>query len=274
MSQHPKSIRTRIRLLLSLLIPLLLCSCTVKSQPEQTKISGNRLIAYSQYSFKIINRYPHDTSSFTQGLIFHDGYLYETTGLRRQSKLMKVKLSTGKAIRSKALDDRYFGEGMTLLNGKIYQVTLDAKIGFIYDPDTLEQQGTFPIQTSGWGLTHNGKELILSDGTDTIYFIDPRSFKVVRTINVFNHQGEVAYLNELEYVDGLILANIWYRNEIVAIDPRSGKVVSTIDINGLSPNDSVNDVPNGIAYDQQNHKLYLTGKRWSQLFEVELVAKK
>lgn len=270
------SISVQVKRLIFLLGLLFSSGCTVAgvANPQpQPVIAANPLIKHDHYSYKIVKQYPHNSESFTQGLVYHQGILLETTGLRKKSRLMAVELSTGKALKSHKLDDKYFGEGMTVLNNRIYQVTLDARKGFIYDLQTLKPTGSFAIKVDGWGLTNNGKHLILSDGSANLYFIDPMDFSVQRTLEVFDDYGTVRHLNELEFVDGLILANLWYTDRIVAIDQRSGKIISTIDIKGLSPSEDVNDVSNGIAWDKQNNRLFLTGKRWSALYEIQLVPK-
>lgn len=263
----------RFYILTLLLFLFSLTACSAQVAVPAVKLKANGLIQHDQYTYQIVNQYPHNHESFTQGLIYHQGHLLETTGLRTLSYLYKVDLKSGKALMKHKLKDEYFGEGMTLLNGQIYQVTYEAKLGFIYSPETFERLGTFNIATNGWGLTHNNRQLILSDGTDRLYFIDPTTFEVVRTLKVFDNQGPVKYLNELEFVDGLILANVWYEDYIVAIDPRSGKVVSTIDLRNLSSSKNTEDVYNGIAWDKQNQRLFVTGKRWPTLYEIRLVPK-
>ncbi|WP_369048672.1 glutaminyl-peptide cyclotransferase [Tenacibaculum sp. UWU-22] len=234
------------------------------------------------YTYKIVNSYPHDTKAYTQGLEYKDGFLYETTGRRGQSSLRKVVIKTGKVLQKEDLDSRYFGEGMTIFNNKIYWLTWQAGKGFVYDFNTFKQEKEFPYQKSieGWGLTHNDTELIKSDGTNKIWFLDPETLKEKRAIQVYTNKYSIAELNELELINGKIYANKWQQNAIVIIDPATGVVEGVADLSGLKklvkqtqklePQD---DVLNGIAYDSANNRLFVTGKHWNTLFEIELLKK-
>jgi len=223
-------------------------------------------------SMKVAHVYPHDPRAFTQGLEYYGGYLYESTGIAGQSSLRKVSLQTGEVVRKISLPPQYFGEGLTILHGKIYQLTWLAKKGFIYDLGSLRQVGEFPYETEGWGLTHDDKSLIMSDGTNKIRYVDPVSFAVTRTIEVYAGREGVVNLNELEYIKGEIFANIWHSPRIARIDPRSGQVLAWIDLTSLVSKEQHSDeaVLNGIAYDKARDRLFVTGKDWSNLFEITL----
>jgi glutamine cyclotransferase len=223
-------------------------------------------------SVKVVHVYPHDPRAFTQGLEYYGGYLYESTGIAGQSSLRKVVLQTGEVIRKASLPPQYFGEGLTILHGKIYQLTWLAKKGFIYDLRTFRQVGEFPYETEGWGLTHDDRSLILSDGTNKIRYMDPLSFKVTRTIEVYAGREGVVNLNELEYVKGEIFANVWHSSRIARIDPHSGQVLAWIDLTSLVSQEQHSDeaVLNGIAYDKATYRLFVTGKNWPKLFEIKV----
>ncbi len=227
------------------------------------------------YTFKIVNVYPHDKNAFTQGLVFDEGVLYEGTGLRGQSSLRRVELETGNILQILRLPDQYFGEGVTVFNGRIIQLTWMARIGFVYDKESFGLLNKFNYQTEeGWGITHDGNRLIVSDGTSVIRFWDPETFKELGQIQVYDNNGPVENVNELEYVKGEIYANIWKTNRIARIAPDIGKVKGWIDLEGLynpeGPTRSV-DALNGIAYDPKNDRLFVTGKLWPKLFEIKLV---
>jgi glutamine cyclotransferase len=224
--------------------------------------------------YRVIASYPHDPQAFTQGLIYENGQLFEGTGLNGRSSLRRVELESGNVLQSVALADQYFGEGIVALGDKIYQLTWQNRVGFIYDKSTFAEIGQFNYSTEGWGLTTDGSHLILSDGTSLIYFLDPESFEVVKQLAVDNPTGgPISQINELEYINGEIYANIWQTDKIVRIDPENGRVLGWIDLTGLlAPEDRVGaDVLNGIAYDPENQRLFVTGKLWPKLFEIELV---
>ena len=228
------------------------------------------------YTYFIVNKVPHDFNAYTQGLVYNDGFLYESTGRRGQSSLRKVNPDDGAVITFHSLADEFFGEGITILDEKIYQLTWQSFTGFIYDKSTFLVMEEFFYNTEGWGITHNGKELIVSDGTSTLYFLDPVTFEILREIKVVDDKGLVESLNELEYVNGEIFANILYSYKIARIDPTTGKVVGYIDLSGILNNEKIDypiDVMNGIAYDQDTDRLFITGKLWPQVFEIRLIKK-
>ncbi|MFD2530681.1 MULTISPECIES: glutaminyl-peptide cyclotransferase [Polaribacter] len=232
------------------------------------------------YKFKIINEYPHDTKAYTQGLEFYKGYLYETTGRRGESTLRKVDIKTGKVLQKIDLDNKYFGEGMTIVDDKIIWLTWESNKGFVYDLETFELEKEFAYNKSkeGWGLTHSDKELIKSDGSDKIWFLDPNTLKEKRFIQAYTNDRSVNYLNELELVNGKIYANKYQKNTIAIINAETGIVEGLGDLRGLEKVMSKtqklvenDEVLNGIAYDAENNRLFVTGKYWGKLFEIELV---
>lgn len=224
--------------------------------------------------YRVVNVYPHDPNAFTEGLLYRDGYLFESTGLNGQSTLRKVQLETGTVIQSISIDARYFAEGLTDWGDCLIQLTWNSGIGFIYDLDTFGSLGTFHYSGEGWGLTHDADRLIMSDGTPTLRFLDPADYTEIGHLTVKDGDQPVQWLNELEYVGNVILANIWYSDEIVRIDPQSGQVTGRIDLHSLrnyfgTLNSSA--VLNGIAYDAEGDRLFVTGKLWPKLFEIKLI---
>ncbi len=225
-----------------------------------------------RYKATAVKEYVHDASSYTQGLFFHGGNLYESTGQYGQSTFRKVDLATGKALRKLDFGRKYFVEGSVMLDGKLYILTWTNKVAFIYDAATLKYEKTVSYPREGWGLTTDGKNLIASDGSSKLFFLD-KSLKTVRTLNVTMDGRPVTYLNELEYIDGLVWANVYTTDLIVAIDPATGKVEFSVDCTGLLPDklrDGNTDVLNGIALNPADGKIYLTGKNWKRIYEVEL----
>lgn len=250
------------------------CSNFFTENNKQINIHQKPKDKVKYYSYKIINTYPHDRTSFTQGLVFENGFLYEGTGLNGNSNLRKIELETGKVLQNFKLDYQYFGEGITIYKNKIIQLTWKSNIGFVYDKDSFQILQKFNYSTEGWGITHDEKNLIMSDGTSTLYFLNPENFKEVKKIKVHYNDIEVNNLNELEYINGEILANIWKSDHIIKINPDTGEITGWIDFKGISDlNDNKNeiDVLNGIAYDNINDRLFITGKFWSKLFEIKLV---
>lgn len=228
------------------------------------------------YTYEIVNAWPHDPKAFTQGLAFHDGYLYESTGHHGTSTLRRVELKTGRVKKKYNVPPEYFAEGISIFQDKIYQLTWQSHKCFIYDLKSFKLEGEFHHGGEGWGLTNDGKLLIMSDGTSELRFLDPNTFLSVRTISVLDGAQPLMDINELEYIKGEIYANIWKSERVVRIDPANGKIVGWIDLSGLRPPDVENDtdnVLNGIAYDEKEDRLFVTGKRWPKLFEIRLKRK-
>ncbi|WP_370390922.1 glutaminyl-peptide cyclotransferase [uncultured Winogradskyella sp.] len=230
------------------------------------------------YSYEIVNTYPHDITSYTQGLEFYNGELYESTGQRGESKLRKIDFETGEVLRNIDLSPKFFGEGLTVLNDQIYQLTWQAKMGFIYDAATFERTGSFKYGQSkeGWGLCNDGSLLYKSDGTEKIWILDPQNMTEVGHLEVYTEKGKIPSLNELEWIDGKLFANIYQRNGVVIIDPNTGGVEGVIDFkplrNLVKQHDKL-DVLNGIAYNPERQTIFVTGKNWDKLFEVRIKKK-
>ncbi|MCD8072242.1 MAG: glutaminyl-peptide cyclotransferase [Alistipes sp.] len=228
------------------------------------------------YTYHVKAVYPHSTDSYTQGLYWHEGYLWEGTGQYRQSALMQVDLESGRAVRRVELDPGYFGEGIALFDGKIYQLTWLEGTGLVYDASTLELLDTFEYSGQGWGLTTDGQYLYMSNGSHEITVLEPGTMKKVRTIRVAVSQRRLSQINELEWIEGRIWANVYGTDQIAVIDPASGIVQALVDLTGiLSPQDRTprTDVLNGIAYDSERRRIFVTGKYWPKLFEIEPVKK-
>lgn len=226
----------------------------------------------TQYGCKIVNVYPHDADSFTQGLVYDGEVLFEGTGHYGKSSLRKVELKTGRVLENEALSRRLFGEGITLMGDKLYQLTWKSGVCLVYHKETFRRIDTLRYRGEGWGLTHDGTHLIMSDGTDTLRFVDPQTFRVVRTLRVATRAGPVDKLNELEYIDGVIYANVWYSDYIACISPKTGLVTAWIDCRHLWPMSERprEHVLNGIAYDASTGHLLVTGKNWPKLFEIKV----
>ncbi len=243
-------------------------SCTAE---QATPTPTPARVAY--YTYEAIAEYPHDPDAFTQGLTIGDGRLYESTGLYGNSTLRQVDLETGAVEQVVHLPRDYFGEGMTIYGETIVQLTWRENIGFVYDLESFRRVDEFSYDTEGWGLTYDGSNLIMSDGTSRLYFLDPTEFEVLRTIEVKDGVEPVVRLNELEYIGNEVYANVWQTDRIARIDPETGQVTGWVDLTGLlSPEDASRaDCLNGIAYDSAANRLYVTGKLWPSLFQIELV---
>jgi len=227
-----------------------------------------------EYTYQIVHTFPHDPMAFTQGLLYLDGVLYEGTGLEEQSSIRKVKLETGEVLQKRDVPGQYFGEGIIVWKDRLLELTWKAEKGFIYDLASFNPKGEFPYHGEGWGLTTDGKRIIMSDGTADLRFWDPETLKETGRITVTEDGRPVPELNELEWVKGEIYANVWQTDRIARIDPTTGKVVGWIDCRGLlTPGDrtDLTDVLNGIAYDAKGDRLFVTGKRWPKLFEIKLL---
>jgi glutamine cyclotransferase len=227
-----------------------------------------------RYGYRIVHSYPHDARAYTQGLVYRDGVLYESTGLHGRSSLRKVKLETGEVLQERAVDAEYFAEGLTDWDNRLIQLTWQSSVGFVYDLATFAPGRSFRYPGEGWGLTHDGKRLIMSDGQPAgqLRFLDPVSFRELGRITVRDQGAPVANLNELEYVQGDILANVYQTDRICRINPATGAVTGWIDLSGLLPpaDRPGADVLNGIAFDARGNRLFVTGKLWPRLFEIAL----
>lgn len=233
-------------------------------------------VAPKKYEFEIIKELPHSTEHFTQGLEFHNGFLYEGTGEHGKSGIFKINHATGRILQSKMLDEKYFGEGITILNDKLYQLTYKTQIGFVYRLSDFAVIDSFKYESKeGWGLTNDGKSLIMSDGTGTLTWLNPDDFSVEKRIQVADNQRTWQYINELEYVDGSIWANVWTTNQIIRIEAETGRIMGYVDLDGIlsimhqTQLERI-DVLNGIAYNPQNGHFYVTGKLWPKLFELKI----
>jgi len=284
------TMRRFFSLTLHVLVILLVIACDAGREPaqefnslksEKTLPSSSMQTASTSqtdevpvYGYEVVNSWPHLRSHFTQGLVYHDGKLYESTGQYGSSLLCRLDLKSGEVKKKVDVDRQYFAEGMTILNDRIFQLTWQAHKGFIYDLKDFKPLGEFAYDGEGWGLTNDGQSLIMSDGTNKLRFLDPQSFSVVRTVEVFDQGKPLLDLNELEYIKGEIYANIWHSDRIVRIDPKTGKITAWINLAGLRPQEDGDDgdnVLNGIAYDSKTDRLFVTGKRWSKLYEIRLV---
>lgn len=248
-----------------ILLFLLLCCAPILSQAQEE---------VPRYGFKVLNTYPHNINSFTQGLVYHEGFLFEGTGKNGQSSLSKINLEDGEVLMSKNMSQRYFGEGIEIVDDKIYQLTWQSHLVFVHDKTTFESIESHYNATQGWGLAYDGTHLILSDGSATLQFMDPETFAPVSRVEVKFEGNAVTQLNELEYINGEVWANVWQTDFILRIDPESGQVNSIIDMTGLSERTQLGSseaVLNGIAWDAEAERLFVTGKHWAHLFEIELV---
>jgi glutamine cyclotransferase len=244
------------------LLPARVCRAQISGTPDQ---------------YRVVHVYPHDPEAFTQGLVYHDGHLYESTGLNGRSSIRMVDLATGRVLQRFDLPAEYFGEGLTTWGNELVQLTWKAETGFVYDLFSFALRRSFHYTGEGWGLTHDASELILSDGTSVLRCLDPDSFRETRRISVKDERGRsVKDLNELEYVEGEIYANVWQTDRIVRISPRGGKILGWLDLSGLMDKSQLANsdaVLNGIAYDESSHRLFVTGKLWPRLFEITVVTR-
>jgi glutamine cyclotransferase len=235
------------------------------------------LLSTPEYSYRVINTYPHDRTAFTQGLEYRDGFLYEGTGITGRSSVRKVDLTTGRVVQDFPVPQPFFGEGITVVGNQIIELTWQSQTGFVYDKSDFRVLRSFQYPGEGWGLTNDGKQIYMSDGSSQIRVWDPATLKEVRRITVKDGNQPVTELNELEFVKGEILANVWQTDRIARISPADGKVLGWIDLSGILPKSersSSDAVLNGIAYDAASDRLFVTGKLWPKLFEIKLVPKK
>jgi glutaminyl-peptide cyclotransferase len=225
------------------------------------------------YTYHIEKTYPHSTDAFTEGLLYDSGFLYESTGTYGMSSLRRVDLLSGSVNQENILSSTYFGEGLAAVNNSLIQLTWRNHIGFIYDKATLTLQRNFSYSSEGWGLTYDGKSLIMSDGSENLTVIDPTTYQIISQVNVHDGTTKIANLNELEYINGDVYANIWQQQTIAIINPQTGQVRGYIDLAGLYQPQGSEDVLNGIAYDQTTNRLFVTGKNWPNLFEITIQPK-
>lgn len=253
-----------------------LTSPTINFQRDYHQISRSYILNQKDipvYRYKIIRSYPHNTNYFTQGLVYHSGFLYEGTGLYGDSYSVKENLQTGKIVKIKALGKNYFGEGLTTFGNRLYRVTLKSNIGFVYNKTNFKLIKTFRYPTQGWGLTHDKHSLIMSDGSSVVHFLNPQTLKETRDLYVSDGKFNVGYLNGLQYANGYIYANIWQTDFIARISEKTGRITAWIDLEGLNPNPKLlkySYVLNGIAYDNKTGHLFVTGKCWPKLYEIAL----
>jgi len=264
---------------LIIIVAILVLSGCANSVKER-KFNKRQDSQVQSINFKVVGHYPHDTGSFTEGLLFHDNQLFESTGSPEEfpdtrSVFGNVDLKTGKIeVRAELDRKKYFGEGILFLNDKIFQLTYKNQIGFIYDAKTYKNIGSFSYSnTEGWGLTTDGKNIIMSDGTNLITYLDPDSLKPTKTLGITFNGSSALYINELEYINGFIYANIWTTSNIAKIDPQTGKIVGIIDISSLyleaKKKNSMSEATNGIAYDKSDGRIFVTGKFWPTIYQIK-----
>ncbi len=244
------------------LITLLACAPATVAQRQAAPVHG----------FKVVATFPHDPNAFTQGLVFADGEFYESTGLHGESSVRRVEIATGRVLQHTKVPDRYFAEGLALVGDELLQLTWQHHIGFVYDRKTLKQKRTFSYQTEGWGIAYDGRSrLVMSDGSDTLTFLDPKTLAVTKTLRVRDAGTPVTQLNELEWIEGEIWANVWTTDRIARISPNTGEVASWVNLDSLWPRSQrmpPADVLNGIAYDKATRRIFVTGKKWPRLYQI------
>jgi glutaminyl-peptide cyclotransferase len=274
MAQTPASRQSRIGLPATLVVASVTAMLVAfLAAGGHQQVSSTAAAPPTQYTYSVVHAYPHDANAFTQGLLYRDGYLFESTGLNGESTLRKVRLETGEVVQRVRVADQHFAEGLTDWRDELIQLTWQSHVGFVYDLSSFSQRRTFAYPTEGWGLAQDGRHLILSDGTDTLRFLDPETFQETGHIIVRDQGHPVADLNELEVVKGSIYANVWQTNRIAIIGPADGRVTGWIDLTGLRPHAAGSrpmDVLNGIAYDTARDRLFITGKFWPTLFEITI----
>jgi glutaminyl-peptide cyclotransferase len=252
------------------IVALVIIASGCGKKEDKTEAKSDPLLM----SYGVRAQWPHDPEAFTQGLVIHNGKLYESTGQEGHSWVGVIDVNTGKPEKKVDLPAEYFGEGITILNNKIYQLTWTSKIGFVYDLKTFKRIGSFDYTTAGWGLTHDTKNLIMSDGSNKLTYLDTVSLKPVKSVAVTDDNGPVDQLNELEYIEGYVFANIWQTNQIVKIDPQTGKVVGKLDLSQLARDAQMRsprvDVLNGIAYHPTTKMMLVTGKYWPMTYVIQL----
>ncbi len=252
---------------------VVVCSAAVLSCGASGQQAAGQRAAPSQ-GFTVVQSYPHDPAAFTQGLVFADGEFYESTGLYGESSLRRVEIASGKVLQSRPIDKQYFAEGLALVGDALLQLTWQHQLGFVYDRKTMAPRATFKYKTEGWGLAYDVKGgLVLSDGSETLFFLDPKTYSVIRTVRVTDAGRPVRQLNELEWIEGEIWANVWQTDRIVRIAPASGSVNAWVDFTSLWPRARRTppaDEFNGIAYDPAGKRIFVTGKKWPKVYEVKI----
>ena len=256
--------------------PLLIAVVLLLSASYLVFFSNKPPVSVQVNGYTVVKTYTHNSNAFTEGLFYDSGFLYESTGLNGASTLRRVDLTSGNVLKVIILPSEFFGDGITAVNDTIIQLTWTSNVGFIYDKSSFALLGNFSYPTQGWGLTYNGTHLIMSDGSDNLYFLDPVTYQQIKVIHVHDGNASVTNINELEYVNGDVYANIWLQPKIAIINPETGQVKSWIDLSELQKSNgaSPDNVLNGIAYDAQNDRLFVTGKDWSQLYEIKLTYSK
>lgn len=269
--------KKRLIIALAIVLAILITSASyiviTNISPNNESISNNSIPIYVYpTNVTIIRPYPHDATAFTEGLVYDNGFLYEGTGLNGNSTLRKTNLETGQVLQEISLEPQFFGEGITIFENKIIQLTWQSQTAFVYDKDSFSLLQEFTYRGEGWGITHDDTKLIMSNGSNILTFLDPTTFKVTGTVKVTDNGTAVTNLNELEYINGTIYANVWLQDKIAIINIQTGNVTAWINLAGIYPAEYVNpdNVLNGIAYDPAGSRLFVTGKRWNQLFEIRL----
>ena len=281
MNTEPRMNDSRMKKAGALFAAGLVAACALLASPAPAVAAASAPAAANAaipvYGYKVVHVYPHDLNAFTEGLFYLNGYLYESTGLDGHSSVRKVKLETGQVVERANLPEQFFGEGIAAWGDKLIGLTWKTQVGYVLDLDSFDVSSQFNYLGEGWGLTHDDHELVMSDGTPDIRFLDPTTLQETHRIHVTAQGKPVDQLNELEWVEGQIYANIWQTDRIARIDPKTGNVVGWIDLAGLLPKADYipnhTDVLNGIAYDAAKKRLFVTGKMWPKLFEITLVRK-
>lgn len=265
----------RIRDFLILITLGLAAGCQGGTAVGKVSVDGGQApVRVRHFTYEVINSWPHDTNAFTQGLVWHDGALYESTGLNGRSSVRRVDLQTGQVLQKRDVPSQYFAEGLAVVGDAAYQLTWLSQFGYVYDLRSFDIRRTFNYTGEGWGLTFDGQSLIMSDGSNRLRFLSPDSFELQRAISVYDGSNPINRLNELEFIGGEIWANIWQSDRIVIIEPHGGRVTGWLDLKGLlKPEDRTGpvDVLNGIAWDEAGKRLFVTGKLWPKLYEIKII---
>jgi glutamine cyclotransferase len=264
-----RRIKGALVLAIVLLVSAMFFVSTIKNEPKSS--ASTKL-----YTYTVVSTYPHDTNAFTEGLLYSNGELFESTGLYGKSALRRVDLETGNVLKQVTLQNQFFGEGIAIVNSAIIQLTYREHIGFVYDKATFALLSNFTVSTESWGITFDGNRLIMSDGTNKLYFLDPETYQSTGYVEVHDGNASITELNELEFINCAVYANVWRQQKVAVINPGNGEVEAWIDLSGLINSTSlgIEEVLNGIAYNPKNDTLLVTGKNWPQLFEIKLILSK